>query len=147
DKKSTIINIPGYGIIQRTWDGTEGWIQDPMQGFIDLGHSISSRVSGASEQFSLLRLKQSDAKLRLMGKLKLAEHETFVLQSTYPGQLRELWYFDTESGLLLRKDNIYYEDYHEVDGIKLPSKIRDESFSGFSAIMQIETVKHNVEID
>src|SRR5262249_8646100 len=33
DKKSTIINIPGYGIIQRTWDGTEGWIQDPMQGF------------------------------------------------------------------------------------------------------------------
>jgi hypothetical protein len=59
----------------------------------------------------------------------------------------EKWFFEVESGLLLRKGNTYYEDYREVDGVRLPFKIRQDAFSGEGLIYQLTEVKHNVSID
>jgi carboxyl-terminal processing protease len=147
NKKSIIVNIRGYGVFQRTWDGTKGWVQDPLQGYIDLGSSAIARVNTEADLLSLLTLRQSGAALRLMGKLKVNDRDVFVVQATYPGPVRKVWYFDTENGLLLRKDNVYYEDYRAVDGLKLPFTIRDESFSGFAAVMKLDTIKQNVAVD
>jgi len=147
NKKSIAINIPGYGVSQHIWDGTKGWIQDPLQGYIAIGSSTFARLNTEADFLTLLTLKESGASLRLMGKLKVNEREAFVVQATYPGLIRQVWYFDTENGLLLRKDHVSYEDYREVDGIKLPFTIRDESFTGFTAIIKLETIKHNVSID
>jgi len=147
NKKSIIVNIRGYGVFQRTWDGTKGWVQDPLQGYIDLGSAAIARLNTEADLLSLLTLKQSGATLRLMGKLKVNDRDVFVVQATYPGPVRQVWYFDTENGLLLRKDNVYYEDYRAVDGLKLAFTIRDESFSGFAAVMKLDTIKQNVAVD
>ena len=147
NKKTIMIDIPGYGVSQRTWDGARGWLEDPLQGFIDIGNSTYARLNTEADFLTLVNLKESGASLRLMGRLKVGERESFVVQTTYPGMVRQVWYFDTENGLLLRKDNVYYENYREVDGLKLPFTIRDESFSGFTAIMKLETIKHNISID
>ena len=55
--------------------------------------------------------------------------------------------FDAQTGLLLRKGNIYYEDYREVDGVKLPFSIHEDSLLGFTFVYKITDVKHNVPID
>ncbi|HEY6118807.1 MAG TPA: S41 family peptidase [Pyrinomonadaceae bacterium] len=147
NKKTIMIDIPGYGVSQRTWDGARGWLEDPLQGFIDIGNSMYARLNTEADFLTLVNLKESGASLRLMGRLKVGERESFVIQTTYPGMVRQVFYFDTENGLLLRKDNVYYENYREVEGLKLPFTIRDESFSGFTAIIKLETIKHNIIID
>jgi hypothetical protein len=52
-----------------------------------------------------------------------------------------------ESGLLLRRGDTYYEDYREVDGIKLPFKMRQDAFSGAGLVYRITQIRHNVKID
>jgi len=44
-KSSLIIDAPGLGILQRTFDGSRGWLQDPLQGYINL-------INSAQENFA-----------------------------------------------------------------------------------------------
>ena len=48
--------------------------------------------------------------------------------------------------VLLRRNNSYFEDYREVDGIKLPFITREESPYGF-VVLRMTEIKHNVPID
>jgi len=59
----------------------------------------------------------------------------------------EKWYFDALTGFLLRRGNIYYDDYREVDGVKLPFKVTDDSSYGFGVVVRLNEIKHNVPID
>jgi hypothetical protein len=59
----------------------------------------------------------------------------------------EDWYFDAEDGLLLRIGDTYFDDYREVDGVKLPFKIRENVFSGLGLEYNFKEIKHNVKID
>ena len=62
-------------------------------------------------------------------------------------------YFDRETGLLTRRDVVYgktpvqhhYEDYRDVDGIRLPFVLRSEG--PVRVITRLTEVKHNVPID
>ncbi|HEY8189016.1 MAG TPA: S41 family peptidase [Pyrinomonadaceae bacterium] len=142
DRSSLIIVAPGLGTIQRTFDGDRAWLQDPLQGFIrftGLGYEIAKASSVFDKQ---TKLKEMYPSALLIGKEKLNGRDTYVVRMGF-----EKWYFDVESGLLLRKGNTYYEDYREVDGIKLPFKMRDEIFSGVGLIYQLTEIQHNVKID
>jgi hypothetical protein len=67
-------------------------------------------------------------------------------------------YFDTQTGLIARTDmtletpegqfqiETTVDDYREVDGIKIPFTMRQES-SASSAVIKLTEVKHNVAID
>ena len=88
------------------------------------------------------KLKELYPSAVLMGKEKLGAKDVYVVRMGF-----ERWYFDAEGGLLLRRGNTYYDDYREVDGIKLPFKTRDDVFSGMGLIYQINEIKHNGTID
>jgi hypothetical protein len=70
------------------------------------------------------------------------------------------FFFDTQTGLLLREltttrtilvplpDQVDFEDYRDVDGIKLPFTIRTSDASVFSTTTRHFTeIKHNVAVD
>ena len=142
NKSSLLINAPGLGVIQRTFDGSRAWLQDPLQGFIrftGLGLEMSKAAAAFNKQTKLKELYPSAV---LIGKDKVAGKDTYVVQMGF-----EKWFFDAESGLLLRKGNTYYDDYREVDGVKLPFRMRDDLFSGAGMIYQLTEIKHNVKID
>ncbi|MGH9928480.1 MAG: hypothetical protein ACREA9_04525, partial [Pyrinomonadaceae bacterium] len=88
------------------------------------------------------RLKELYPEPVLMGKEKLDGKDVYVVRMGF-----EKWYFDVAGGLLLRKGSTYYDDYREVDGIKLPFKLREEVFAGSAIIYQLSEIKHNVKID
>ncbi len=44
------------------------------------------------------------------------------------------------------RNNTYYEDYREVDGVKLPFTTRTETPYGFM-VLRMREIKHNVPID
>ena len=142
NRSSVIIDAPGIGVMQRTFDGARGWLQDPLQGFIRFtGLGLEIAKSGAAFN-KPVRLKELYPAPVLLGKEKLGAKEVYVVQMGF-----EKWYFDAEGGLLLRKGNTYYDDYREVDGLKLPFKLREEVFAGSGIVYQLTEIKHNVKID
>lgn len=83
---------------------------------------------------------------------------TFALRCIWfcaPSTTRSLskLYFDAATGLLSRRDMVYgttpvqhyYEDYREIDGIKLPFLMRSEG--PVRVITRLTEIKHNVPID
>jgi hypothetical protein len=128
--------------MQRTFDGSRAWLQDPLQGFIrftGLGLEMARAGAVFNKQ---TKLKEIYPSALLLGKEKVGGKESYVVRMGF-----EKWYFDVAGGLLLRKGNTYYEDYREVDGVKLPFKMRDDVFAGVGLIYQLTEIKHNVKID
>jgi carboxyl-terminal processing protease len=147
NKAITNIHVPGLGLMQRGFDGTKGWWQDSMRGYIKFEGYGLNEIRRESNFYKELKLKELYNRLALVGKEKVGERETYVVQEMFGSLGAEKLYFDVESGLLLRRDNIYYEDYRVVDGIKLPFVIREETSSGFNFVFRVTEIKHNVVID
>jgi carboxyl-terminal processing protease len=146
EQSTLIINVDGLGTIQQTFDGTTAWLQDPLDGYIRFAPTMTARIHNQSIFQRELRFKELNPGLILIGKDKVGEHEAFVLHSFSP-RVSEKWYFDALTGLLLRRGNIYYDDYREVDGVKLPFKVTDDSSYGFGVVVRLNEIKHNVPID
>lgn len=139
---SVIINAPGLGIMQRTFDGRRAWLQDPVQGIIRFNGLGLEMIKEGAVFNKPAKLKELFPSAVLIGKEKLGGKDVYVVRMGF-----EKWYFDAEGGLLLRKGNIYYDDYREVDGVKLPFKVRDEVLASAGIIYQLTEIKHNVKID
>ena len=146
EKSTLIINVDGLGTIQQTFDGTTAWLQDPLDGYIRFPPTVADRIHNQTIFQRELRFKELNPGLTLIGKDKVGEHEAFVLHSFSP-RVSEKWYFDALTGFLLRRGNIYYDDYREVDGVKLPFKVTDDSSYGFGVVVRLQEIKHNVPID
>lgn len=139
---SVIINAPGLGVMQRTFDGRRAWLQDPVQGIIRFNGLGLEMIKEGAVFNKPAKLKELFPSAVLIGKEKLGGKDVYVVRMGF-----EKWYFDAEGGLLLRKGNIYYDDYREVDGVKLPFKVRDEVLASAGIIYQLTEIKHNVKID
>jgi hypothetical protein len=142
NQSSVIINAPGLGIMQRTFDGRRAWLQDPVQGIIRFNGLGLEIIKEGAVFNKPAKLKELFPSAVLIGKEKLGGKDVYVVRMGF-----EKWYFDAEDGLLLRKGNIYYDDYREVDGVKLPFKLRDEVLASAGIIYQLTEIKHNVKID
>jgi hydrogenase maturation factor len=141
NRSSMFINVDGLGVIQQTFDGAGAWLQDPLQGYVRFSGLASAKARREAEFQKEIRFKELNPGLALIGKEKIGDRDAYVLESTNS----EKWYFDVQSGLLLRKGTTYYEDYREVDGVKLPFTMRDDS--GFGIVVRLSEIKHNVVID
>jgi outer membrane lipoprotein-sorting protein len=105
-----------------------------------------------------IKIKQLYPKIVVKGKDKVGEREVYVLEATPVESSVETWYFDTQSGLMLRQDaeregpqgkqpvQTFLDNYKVVDGVKLPFTIRQVT-PAFTIDIKIEDVKHNVPID
>jgi carboxyl-terminal processing protease len=142
NKLSLIINAPGLGVMQKTFDGNRAWLQDPLQGFISFT-GVGLEMAKAGAIFNKpLEFKDLSSSAIFEGKEKLGIRDVYVVRIGF-----EKFYFDADNGLLLRKGNTYYDDYREVDGVKLPFNMRDDVFSGVGLIYRLNEIKHNVKID
>ncbi len=142
NRSSVIMNLKGFGIIQQTFNGSARWLHDPVQGYIKL----PEEMPGARDDFHVeLELKRLAGSLRFNGKQKVGEHDCFVIERPLGGTAIK-YYFDTENGLLLRENDAFYEDYRDVNGVKLPFVVRQESPLA-NIVIRLNEVKVNVSID
>ena len=145
NKFALLLNVPGLGIMMRGSDGHVAWWQDPLQGYIEFPEGVPLDTVRGAFVDQVTGLEKISGELQFKGKEKAGERDVYVLQDRAPNP--NLFYFDAQTGLLLRKGNTYYEDYREVDGVKLPFSIREDSLLGFTFVYKITDVKHNVSID
>ncbi|HEY7547371.1 MAG TPA: c-type cytochrome [Blastocatellia bacterium] len=119
-----------------------------------------ARLRSLALGLDALQLKEPYPRMTFGGKEKIGDRDAFILRTITPDRKRVRLYFDAETGLLLRRytltdtpvgqdpEQIDFEDYRDVDGIKVPFSIRVSYLAlQISATYKLAEVKHNVPID
>lgn len=144
NRTSVIMNLKGFGILQTTFDGNGSWAQDPVRGYMRLSDLPSTGNTFHRELQLLLEVNS----MRFERKEKVAAEDCFVVMQTIGSHVIQRLYFSVLTGLLIRQNNLYLEDYREVDGLKIAFVARHEDVLGRSStVVRLQNVKHNVPID
>jgi outer membrane lipoprotein-sorting protein len=145
------------GDTSTVFDGHEGWSTIPGRPAREMqGAELDAAQMDADLHFAL-HIKQEFAELRVEYPEKIGNREAYVVLGTKQGQPSVKFYFDEQSGLLLRllryaesplgrnPTQIDYGDYRETDGVEIPFRWTvaqpDES-----STIQLEQVQQNVPI-
>ena len=111
--------------------------------------------------FMILKLKDQYSSLRVSGEDKIEGRDVYVLSAIRFDNKRERLYFDVENGLLRRRISYMstivaaipqqtdFEDYREVEGLKLPFMITVSSVDRGSLPItrKFAEIKLNVRVD
>lgn len=156
-KQLTVVHLPN-GDSVTAYDGASGWTSAPNRP----AHPIPMvEVASARVETDLqlpLHLKQLFDELKSAPSESIGTRETYVLAGISSGEIAAKFYFDKDSGYLLRilryaksplgrnPTQIDYDDYRENDGVKLPFRYTVSRPNSRMAI-QVDDVQVNVPID
>jgi len=158
NKALTVIDIPGFGAILQGYNGTIAFEQQPQSGLRELSGKELDKAKREADFLRSLNMKAHYSKLVVKGIEAVAGADAYRVEATTADGDVEQLYFDKLTSLLVRKDEatvtpqgvlpvqIYFEDYREVDGIKIPFGGRITNPSIGNIVMKLNEVKHNVEI-
>ena len=153
NKQLVIVQVPGLGAMRRGFNGTVGWIEEPLSDEprdLKGGELVSARRD--ADFYQAIRLRELYPRMMFKGREVFGGGETYVLEAPRGGNPRR-WYFDIVTGLLIGTTSSEggelneegYADYRAVDGIKLPFTMRRADLD--DAVITISEVKHNIPID
>lgn len=152
-KYMSVIVTPD-GTTREGFDGASGWGIDPTGRLRDwTGDEIAS--SSRNRNFYRdTQIKSMYPRIAVTGKEDLDGKEVYVLELTPNSGSPEKMYFDTQTGLLLEqyyevmgpqgaRPFLYaYDDYRDVDGVKVPFTIKRMKPSGYE--LKVAEVKNNI---
>jgi hypothetical protein len=132
------------GVLQQGFNGKVGWNESGELG--DEQVALFGHLLGLRSGVDLPRFV---SKMKLLGKSKVGGVEAFVIEAAIIGGNPEKLYFDANNGFLIQEDfgaaSIHYEDYKEVDGVKVPFTIRQEGSPNWT--IKFKEIKHNIPIE
>jgi len=155
DKYYQAMSVSGNAI-QQAVNGDRGWAITP-------GRTIAyppSTVAQAKQIIGLFRavkFENTDAPRKTTGIEKIGDRAYFVVESVTDRRLERL-YFDTQTGLLYRRyfegrttlgtnrNEVQFENYRDVNGVKLPYNINSISTNDRTRFIFSE-VQTNVTLD
>jgi hypothetical protein len=154
-----MLTIPGIGTQAEGFNGTLAWALEPDSGVVHdkTGLELASAKRDA-EFYEEIKLRELYPRMTLKGVEKVGAHAAYLVEAVPQTGSPERLYFDTQTGLLLRKDSEeegeggkrsveeYYDDYRAVDGVRLPFSIRQVS-PGMNVTIKLTEVKQNVPVD
>ena len=158
NKSAMKIDITGFGVVNRVYDGATGWASDPMSGLRELSGLELAQTKRGSDFYQELNFKKHYSKAEVKGKEKVGSYEAYVIEATPSEGSPEKLYFDVNTSLLVRHDaevespqgkmlmETYMEDYKVVDGIKVAHTVKQVN-PAMTIVIKITEVKNNVEID
>lgn len=150
--------LAGIGDIIEGFDGTTAWTINPLQGNRDKQGEELAQTKLTSDFYREINLDKVYPKMELKGVEKVGANDAYVVVGTPASGQPETFYFDVKSGLLVREDAIavtpegktptktFFEDVREVDGVKMPFKIRTV-LPQFEITVNITEIKQNVPIE
>lgn len=164
DKQLSVITIPGFGELREGYDGTHGWVKNPMQGLADRPAAELPKVRRDAQFNRELQYQKIYPDLAVQGVDRTGPEPLVIAESRPDAKSLERLYFSQTTGLLVRQDSEFegqngrvsataaFEDYREVDGgVRLPHAIRITARSAdgmeMSLKLTVKSVKHNVPLD
>lgn len=159
DKIYTVLNTPKQGVFESGFDGKTAW-EKSSRGVRDLEGTPLFYLKRYPNLFKDLKLQGQFTRLNYRGKDKIDGKEVNLLAGVGVDGKGERLYFDAQTGLLVRRitstttivgiipEQVDYEDYRDVDGMKLPFTIRVTSIDSFwSSTRKFTEIKLNGPID
>lgn len=148
------------GSMERAVNGDIGWEKN-QQGVHELTGMQLADLKLSLQLFRNLRLKEQYTRLRFGGREKVGDRDAVVLNTSTADNRLERLYFDAENGLLLRRisysrtmigvipEQMDFQDYRDVDGVKLPFTIVLASVDPGNPIStrKFDEIKLNAPID
>jgi photosynthetic reaction center cytochrome c subunit len=156
-KQLTVIHLPN-GDSVTAYDGASGWTAAPNRPVRDIP---SVEVASAQAEVDLqmpLDMKQLFSEIKPLAPETIGNRETYVVAGMNSGELAAKFYFDKDSGFLLRilrytksplgrnPTQIDYADYRPQDGLKVPFQ-QTIARPNSRLTIQIEEAKFNVTVD
>jgi hypothetical protein len=158
DKNYSKITLNGIGEIIEAYDGKVAWTINPIQGNRDKTGDELLQTKIAANFHRETNFEKLYPKMEVKGIEKIGDKEAYAVIATPAGLEPQTLYFDRQSGLLLREDatmvspegkipvKSFYEDYREIDGVKIPYKVR-AVLPQFEITTIVTEVKNSVKID
>jgi photosynthetic reaction center cytochrome c subunit len=158
DKAVLIVHMPNGGEISQGYNGTDGWHAFPRRPAEDLTWDDLARAKQWASFIPGLNIKQDFVRAQAAGTEKVGDQDTYRVIAFRKGGARVMFYFDTQSGLLLRvseriesplgslPQDTDYSDYREVDGVKLPFSVTVVHVQGATAY-KWDQIQANVPVE
>lgn len=143
--------------IEAGFDGTRGWNKD-ARGLHEMDGRQLTDLKEDADLMRYLSLRVSYPQMRVLAKESVGDRSAYVIGATSRDDSREKLYFDAETGFLIRKlvsfktafgtipEVTEFEDYREVNGVKLPFTIT-WSRPPFGSVRKFTEIKLNVSVD
>jgi photosynthetic reaction center cytochrome c subunit len=146
------------GKMAQALNGETGWVMSP-RGTHKFGEGELANARRSAELLALVKFHPS-ATMRVAGRRKVGERDAIVVVDRPSEAVQRRYFFDAETGLLLRvvtltdailnqiPEQVDFEDYRDVDGVKIPFTVRLSSVQPSNSQTRIVTeVKHGVPIE
>lgn len=159
DKLFTILNTPRQGNFERGFDGKIAW-EKSSRGVRELEGTQLFYLRRYPDLFRDIKLQGQFTRISYGGREKIDGKDVYVLRGFGVDGKGERLYFDAQTGLLVRRitstttivglipEQVDYEDYRDVDGMKVPFTIRITSIDSFwSSTRKFTEIKLNVRVD
>lgn len=158
DKALVTISLPNGRQIQRAYNGTTAWQSFPGRGAEELTWDDLARARDWALFIPGVNLKQDFVREQPVGTEKIGDATAYRVMAIRKGGGRVLFYFDAQSGLLLRvseriesplgalPQNTDYSDYRDVNGVKIPFSVTVTQVQG-PTIYKWESIQANVPVE
>jgi hypothetical protein len=147
------------GPMMTGYNGSVGWQKGP-RGQRQMAGAQLEQMKMSADFYGDFKIKEFYPNLSVAGREMIGERDTIVLVSRPPGARMQKLYFDARTGLLVRiltvlntmvapvPSQLDFEDYRDVDGVKLPFVMRYSPVEARDAWTRRYTeIKHNVAVD
>jgi photosynthetic reaction center cytochrome c subunit len=157
DKRLSVMHTPNGDSIT-AYNGTVGWLSVPGRPTQWMGAGETDAARLDADLNIAVRMKQIFTEFRMRPTEKIDGHEVTVLQGLREGKPPVNFYFDPQSGLLVRMvryadtavglnpTQIDYADYRDSGGVKIPYRWTIARPRGRFTI-QVDQVQQNVPIE
>ena len=158
DKYLVTVTLP-QGVVSQGLDGEVGWVKSPA-GSRRLSGSILDQLKRVIGYYAVIKVVDQPANMKVVGTEKIGDREAYVLSLRIDPDTTTRFFFDTQTGLLLRElttkrtvllplpEQVDFEDYRDVDGVKLPFTIRTSDTATYdTATRRFTEIRHNVAVD
>lgn len=147
------------GEMRQAMVGAQGWTKN-QRGVREMSAAEMAEMRGAARYLAVIKIAQPFPPMRLVGRARVGESAAWVLEAKPSPAVTQRFFFDQQTGLLLREltirafflqdvpEQVDYEDYRDVDGVKMPFTVR---VSGVNAnattTRRFSDIKTNVAVD
>lgn len=164
DSRAEFIHMPN-GITAAGFDGSTGWTQD-NKGVVHVDPAPAKRDyafynNHYSDFYEIRDLKKGYSQLQVRDIEKVRNRDAYMVVGVVQGDSPERLYFDTQTGLLLRKwvakqtmfgyspVEVDYDDYRDAgDGVKIPFLIKTVgTYPSQQLTVHVDKVQDNVPIE
>jgi len=158
DKFLVKVTTP-QGIIMQGIDGAVGWVRD-NNGSRQLAAAELEQVKQTAALYHTIKVTEQPAQLTVLGVEKMGDRDAYVVAVTTGPPMTSRYFFDAQTGLLLRRitmtstmlaplpEQVDFEDYRDVGGVKLPFTIRTSGVAAFTTrTRRFTDIRLNVVVD